>query len=327
MERRNFIKKTLLATGVLSVTSAENFVSAVSTTGTSVVNDMGTFSSGKENALSNRQMVSENNTPLLKSIMWGTVGSQGSVLDKCKAIKAAGFDGIEPNSHMDRKEVLDAMKATELKASSVCNSKHWDLLMSHPDVDVRRKGIEAMIVAMEDAKAYGTDAVLLVPGREDENTSYEDCWKRSTECIRELVPVAEEMRIKICIENVWNNFLLSPMEMRMYLEQFDSTFVRMYFDCGNILVYGWPEHWISALESLIGRIHIKEFSKQKADKEGRWAGFGVNLTEGDVRWKEVMMEIRRHYNGGWLTTEQGSSKTTEELKDLSGRLDKILALY
>lgn len=283
----------------------------------------GSAFSAEPDALHNAGM--DDRSTLLKSIMWGTVGMQGSVLDKCKAIKAAGYDGIEPNSHMDRKEVIEAMKATGLKASSVCNSKHWELLMSHPDADVRRKGIDAMIVAMEDAKAYGTDAVLLVPGRVDENTSYEDCWNRSTECIKELVPPAEKMKINICVENVWNNFLLSPIEMRMYLEQFKSSYVRMYFDCGNILVYGWPEQWIATLGNLIGRIHIKEFSRQKADKEGRWAGFGVSLTEGDVRWKEVMTEIRHHYKGTWLTTEQGSSKTADELKDLCGRMDKILA--
>jgi hexulose-6-phosphate isomerase len=320
MERRNFIKKTLLATGALSVTSTGTLVSAV-------YHPDALSAATQKTSSPDPKTLSENKTPLLKSIMWGTVGLQGSVADLCKAIKAAGFDGIEPNSHLDRNEVLDAMKTNGLKASSVCNAKHWELLMSHPDVEVRRKGMEAMIVAMEDAKAYGADAVLLVPGRVDEKTSYEDCWKRSTECIRELTPIAEEMRIKICIENVWNNFLLSPVEMRMYLEQFDSAFVRMYFDCGNILVYGWPEHWITALGSLIGRIHIKEFSRQKADKEGRWAGFNVNLTEGDVRWKEVMSAIRSHYTGGWLTTEQGSSKTAKELEELSGRLDKILALY
>ena len=315
MERRNFIKKALITTGALSVASTEGFISAIEKQ-TMVFPDNQTLTiSSKKNA-----------SPLLKSIMWGTVGMEGSVLEKCKAIKAAGFDGIEPNSHMDRNEVLDAMKATGLKASSVCNSKHWEEPMSHPDVANRKKGIENMITAMEDAKAYGTDAVLLVPGRVDDNTSYEDCWNRSTECIKELVPVAEKMKIKICIENVWNSFLLSPIEMRYYLEQFNSPYVGMYFDCGNILVYGWPEQWISILGSSIGRIHIKEFSKQKADKEGRWAGFNVNLTEGDVRWKEVMTEIKSSYTGGWLTTEQGSSKSVEELKDLCARLDKIIAM-
>jgi Sugar phosphate isomerases/epimerases len=315
MERRNFIKKAIITTGALSVASTKGFISAIDKQAIA-------FPENQERSISSI----ENASSLKKSIMWGTVGVSGSVLDKCKAIKAAGFDGIEPNSHMDRNEVLDAMKTTGLIASSVCNSKHWDVPMSHTDASIRKKGIENMIVAMEDAKAYGTDAVLLVPGRVDDNTSYKDCWNRSTECIKELVPVAEKMKIKICIENVWNNFLLSPIEMRYYLEQFNSPYVGMYFDCGNILVYGWPEQWISILGNQIGRIHIKEFSKQKADKEGRWAGFNVLLTEGDVRWKEVMTEVRSSYSGGWLTTEQGSSKSLEELKDLSVRLDKIIAM-
>jgi hexulose-6-phosphate isomerase len=265
-------------------------------------------------------------TALKKSIMWGSVGMQGSILEKCKAIKEAGFEGIEPNSHMDRKEVLDAMQATGLKASSVCNSKHWDLPMSHPDKAIRQQGMDAMIVAMEDAKAYGTDAVLLVPGRVDENVSYDDCWKRSTACIRQLLPVAQDLKVKICIENVWNNFILSPLEARSYIDQFNSPYVGFYFDCGNILVYGWPEQWIKILGYRVGRIHIKEFSNKIGNSQGKNAGFGVKLTEGDVRWKEVIEQIRNEYVGGWLTTEQGSSRTLEDLKDLSSRFDTILAM-
>ncbi|MDR0573227.1 MAG: sugar phosphate isomerase/epimerase [Tannerella sp.] len=324
MKRRNFIKQTLFTAGTLSVASTGNFFPAAGQIAGKTALPSKTSSPESGNLAAG---VSENKSPLLKSIMWGTVGLKGSVLEKCKAIKAAGFDGIEPNSHMDRNEVIDAMKATGLKASSVCNSKHWESLMSHPEASVRRKGIENMTIAMEDAQAYGADAVLLVPGRVDENTAYEDCWKYSTECIKELTPLAEKMQVKICIENVWNNFLLSPVEMRMYISQFNSRYVGSYFDCGNILVYGWPEHWIATLGNQIGRIHVKEFSRQIADKQGRWAGFNVKLTEGDVRWKEVMSEIKRHYSGGWLTTEQGNSSTPEELKDLSDRLDRILALY
>ena len=304
MHRRYFFKKSLLAAGALSVSSLDSFA-----------------------AIASKMEINQApQSGLKKSIMWGTVGMEGTVLEKCKAIKAAGFDGIEPNSHMDRKEVLDAMQATGLKASSVCNSKHWNLLLSHPDREIRQQGMEAMIVAMEDAKAYGTDAVLLVPGRVDENVSYDDCWKRSTACIRQLLPVAQDLKVKICIENVWNNFILSPLEARAYIDQFNSPYVGFYFDCGNILVYGWPEQWINILGYRIGRIHIKEFSKQIGDKQGRSAGFGVKLTEGDVRWKEVMQQIRNEYTGGWLTTEQGNSKSLEELKDLNSRLSKIMAM-
>jgi len=304
MHRRNFIKNTLLATGALPV--------ALFDIQTTVASEMSVDQSPQSG--------------FQKSIMWGTVGMQGTVLEKCKAIKEAGFDGIEPDSHMDRQEVLDAMQATGLKASSVCNSKHWDIPLSHSDKTIRQQGMEAMIVAMEDAKAYGTDAVLLVPGRVNQNVSYDDCWNRSTACIRQLLPVAQDLKVKICVENVWNNFILSPLEARSYVDQFNSPYVGFYFDCGNILVYGWPEQWIRILGYRIGRIHIKEYSKQIGDRQGRSAGFGAKLTEGDVRWDDVMQQIRNEYTSGWLTTEQGNSKSLEDLKDLCSRLDNIMKM-
>jgi hexulose-6-phosphate isomerase len=306
MERRNFIKNTLVATGAFAFSSA-----------------------GEKLFAGNAPVTSPPfpaTTRFKKSVMWGTVGLEGSVLDKCKVIKEAGYNGIEPNSHMDRNEVSAAMKSTGLIASSVCCSTHWENPLSHPDASVRRKGLDGMIVALEDAKAYGTDAVLLVPGVVNETVRYDECWSRSVEGIRQLLPVAEKLDVKICIENVWNNFLLSPMEACNYVDQFNSDYVRFYFDCSNILVYGWPEQWIRILGKRIGRIHIKEFSKQEADKQGRWAGFNVKLTEGDVDWKSVMEEAHKSYNSEWLTTEQGNSQTSADLKDLSKRFDKILAM-
>ena len=207
MHRRDFLKNALLAAGVLSFPYLRAGVLADSV---SVPAD-------------DKEPVSGD---FRKSIMWGTVGMEGSVLDKCKAIKAAGYDGIEPNSHMDRDEVLAAMRETGLVASSVCNVHHWAKPLSHPDAAVRQEGIDAMIVAMEDAKAYGTDAVLLVPGIVNEEVSYDDCWNRSTECIKELIPTAEKLGVKICIENVWNNFLLSPVEACNYVDQFKSPYVK-----------------------------------------------------------------------------------------------------
>lgn len=304
MKRRNFIKNTLLATGALSFSSLNNNAFAGGNTGFTEL--------------------ASTSAALKKSIMWGTVGMTGSVMDKCKAIKAAGYDGIEPNSHMDRKEVLSAMKATGLIASSVCCTTHWSKQLSSPDANIRKEGVEGVIVSLEDCKAYGTDAMLLVPGVVNDSVTYDECWNRSTEEIKKLLPVAEKLKVKICIENVWNNFLLSPLEAKRYVEQFNSPYVKFYFDCGNILIYGWPEQWIHILGDKIGRIHIKEFSKEKADKEGRGAGFNVKLTEGDVNWKRVMEEIHKNYHGTWLTTEQGDSKSPDELKDLCSRLDKIV---
>ena len=261
-----------------------------------------------------------------KSIMWGTVGVQGSILDKCKAVKEAGYQGIEPNSHMDRKEVIDAAKTTGLALTDVCCNTHWGKPLSHPEATVRQEGYEGVIVALEDAHAYGTDAILLVPGVVNDTVTYDECWERSTEGIRKLLPAAEKLKVAICVENVWNNFLLSPMEACRFVDQFNSPYVKFYFDCGNILAYGWPEQWINILGNRVGRIHIKEYSKKIADKQGRSAGFSAPLTEGDVNWAKVMDALRKNYQHVWLTTEQGGNKTLDELKDLNGRFDKILSM-
>jgi len=301
MQRRNFLKNTIWATGALSLPLVANEVLAGCTASTPA-------------------------SMFKKSIMWESVGMQGSLLEKCKAIKAAGFQGIEPSSHMNRKELIDAAKLTGLTISDVCCSTHWNNPLTHPDAAVRQEGIEGATVAIEDAHEYGADAILLVPGVVNDTVTYDECWNRSVEGIKKLLPVAERLKVTICVENVWNNFILSPMEALYYVDQFNSPYVKFYFDCGNILIYGWPEQWIKILGDRTGRIHIKEFSRQIADQQGRWAGFNVSLTEGDVNWAKVMEALRNNYKNVWLTAEQGSSNTLEELKDLNQRFDKILSM-
>lgn len=306
MERRNFIKKAVAGIGILSLSSIDTEAFA----NNSPLTD-------------SKQMISSN---FKKSIMWETIGVKGSVLDKCKAVKMAGYDGIEPSSHMNREEVIDALKTTGLMVSSVCCSTHWSKPLSHPDESVRKEGIEGLITALEDARAYGTDSVLFVPGTVNDNMSYDDCWKRSTESLKKVLPTAKKLKVNICIENVWNNFILSPIEACNYIDQFKSSNVKFYFDCGNIFVYGWPEQWIKILGKRIGRIHIKEFSKKMAESQGKWKGFNVKLTEGDIDWQKVMNEVRKVYSNTWLTTEQKSGSSLEDLKDLSSRFDKIIQL-
>lgn len=257
--------------------------------------------------------------------MWNTVSMEGSIADKCKAIKAAGFAGIEPMSHLNRVEILDGMKAAGLVASSVCCSTHGNKPLSSPDPAIRQEGIDGIIVALEDAKTYSTDALLVVPGSVNEHVAYDECWNRSVECIKKILPVAEKLKVMICIENVWNNFLLSPLEAVRYVDQFNSPYVKFYFDCGNYCHIGWPDQWIRILGERIGRIHIKEFSRQLANSGRTRDGFNVKLSEGDIKWDKVLGEARNCYKGSWLTTEQGSSKTFEDLKDLNERFDKILS--
>jgi len=259
-----------------------------------------------------------------KGIMWGSNSVGKTIPEKFQSAKAAGFDGIEAMSHLDRNEVLKAMDATGLPVPSVCGAMHWKYLLSDPDPKVRESGVEALKLSLEDAKAFKADTVLLVPGRVTEAVSYDECWSRSVEEIRKAIPLAEKLKVKIAIENVWNNFLLSPMEAAEYIDQFKSPIVGFYFDCGNILAYGFPEQWIRILGKRIAKVHIKEYSRKLADSQGRSAGFKASLMEGDVNWPAVTKALDAIGYNDWATIEQPGGNTPEGLKDLCDRLIKIL---
>jgi len=269
---------------------------------------------------------SERRRPHKKGIMWATVGVPGNVREKMAAVKAAGFDGVEMMSHMDVEEVKAARQATGLEIPSVCGAHHWSKPLSHPDARVRREGIEALERALRDAHAYGATPVRLGPAVVNKEVSYEQAWERSQAAIREVLPLAAELRVKIAIENVWNHFLLSPLEAARYVDQFESPWVGWHFDCGNIVTYGWPEQWIRILGRRICKVHVKEFSRKKRDAEGLWKGFEVALLEGDNDWPAIMRALDEVGYGDWLITEQGGGDTQEGLRDLARRVDRILAL-
>jgi hexulose-6-phosphate isomerase len=201
---------------------------------------------------------------------------------------------------------------------------HWKYLLSDPDPKVRESGVEALKVSLEDAKAYGADTVLLVPGRVTDSVGYDECWNRSAEEIMKVIPLAEKLKVKIAIENVWNNFLLSPLEAADYVDQFKTPMLGFYFDCGNILAYGYPEQWIRILGKRIAKVHIKEYSRKMADSQGRSAGFKVSLLEGDVNWPAVTKALDEIGYNDWATIEQPGGNTPEGLKDLHDRLVRIL---
>ncbi len=262
---------------------------------------------------------------LKKAIMWGGIRVGKTIMERFQAAKVAGFDGVEVDSHLDRNEVLKARDATGMSVASVCDSKHWNMPLSSPDPKVREEGVAALKIALEDAKTFGADTVLLVPGRVTETVSYDECWNRSSEEIKKVVPFAENLKVKIAVENVWNSFLLSPLEAARYIDQFKSPWVGAYFDIGNILAFGWPEQWIKILGKRIAKIHIKEFSRKLADSEGRSKGFNVKLREGDVNWTAVMKALDETGYTGWATVEMGGGDTPEGLKDLCDRLKLIIA--
>jgi hexulose-6-phosphate isomerase len=254
-----------------------------------------------------------------KAIMYATIGYKGTVLEKFKAVKEAGFAGVEPMSHMKQDEVLKALEETGLKAASVCCDTHWGKPLSHPDEKVRQEGLEGLQQALKDAKKYGATSVLLVPGRVTKDVSYDDCFKRSVAEIKKAVPLAGELGVKIAIENVWNDFITKPEQAKDFLAAIDSPQVGWHFDIGNVLRYGKPEEWIPALGKRILKLHIKEYSQFKK--------FDVQFFEGDNNWPAIMKALDAVGYEGWGISEQPGKQSADAaaLKDLGQRMDKIFA--
>ena len=201
---------------------------------------------------------------LKKGIMWGTVSVPGSVLEKMKAIKQAGFEGVEMSSHMDQEEVLRARDETGLVIPSVCGIHHWKKTLSDPDPAVRAEGLQALEQTLRDAKRYGASSVLLVPAVVTKEVTYDEAWSRSRAEIRTAIPLASELGVKIAVENVGNQFLLSPLEAARYVDEFNSPSVGWHFDVGNNFSNGgWPEQWIRILGKRIQKLHIKEFVRRQ----------------------------------------------------------------
>ena len=268
---------------------------------------------------------SVNKRNLRKAIMYETVKTGSSVLEKFQAVKAAGFEGVEPSSHMDQAEVLSALKVSGLSAASVCCSTHWKKPLTDPDPAVREEGLRGLQQALRDAKAYGASSVLLVAGAVKKNVSYDDAYKRSQAEIRKALPLAEELGVKIAVENVWNQFLLSPLEAARYIDEFSSPAVGWHFDVGNVINYGWPEQWIHILGKRIQKLHIKEYSRAKRDKTGPSSGFNVRYLEGDNDWPAIMKALDDVGYTGWGIAEQPGGNSPEGLKELADGMDRIFA--
>ena len=258
--------------------------------------------------------------------MWGTVGVPGSVLEKMRAIKDAGFEGVEPMGGMNQDEVVKGLEATGLKAGSVCCHTHWAKPLSDPNPAVREAGLEGLRISLRDARRYGAPAVLLVPAVVNASVPYAEAYRRSQEEIKKVVPLAEELGVRIAIENVWNHFLLSPLEAARYVDELQSPNVGWHLDCGNIIHYGWAQHWVQSLGKRIATLHIKEYSRAKADKQGKWAGFDAEFLKGDNDWPAIMKALDDIGYDGWGIAEQPGAGSPEGLRKLSSEMDQIFAL-
>lgn len=267
----------------------------------------------------------EKRIKIKKALKFGMVKENLSILDKFRLLKDLGFDGVELDSpnNLNKKDILEARDKTGLLLPGVVNSMHWKYPLSSPDPVVRERCVDSMKTALSDCRDYGGNTVLLVAGKVDETMSYDDAWKRTQAEIRKLLPYTEKTGVKIAIENVWNNFLLSPMEAANYIDAFDHPMIGWHFDVGNVVRYGWPEQWIKILNKRILKLDIKEYSRKKQQEEGVSKGFNVELLEGDCNWPVVMDALESiDYQGGWGAAEVpgGDRKRLEKISLL---MDKI----
>jgi hexulose-6-phosphate isomerase len=256
---------------------------------------------------------------LHKALQIGMLPKGLSDADKFKLAKKCGYEGIEGNPMAD----LDAARQLGKLARDAGAPIHsivyggWGAPFSDPDPKVIEKGLAGMETALRSAKALGADAVLLVPAIVKEDVSYGDAYKRSQEHIRKLLPLAKELEVIIAVENVWNKFLLSPLEFARYVDQFESPWLKAYFDIGNVVIYGYSQDWIRTLGKRIVKIHLKDFKREGY----QWK----NLLEGDVNWPEVRRALEEIEYNGFLTPEL-SGGDEAYLTELSGRIDKIIAM-
>jgi L-ribulose-5-phosphate 3-epimerase len=267
---------------------------------------------------------------LKRGIMLQTVPGSMSLMDKFKMIKDAGFDGVEAVGSADRDEVLKARDASGLLIPSVCDGVHWVKTLTDPNPTARALGVEGLKTALQDCKTYGGSSVLLVPGIVNKQVSYAEAYERSQTEIRKAIPLAEELGVKIAIENVWNQFLLSPLEAARYVDEFKSSAVGWHFDVGNVINTGWPEQWIRILGKRIQKLHIKEYSRKLRDEHGLWKGFAVDYLEGDNDWPAVMRALDDIGYDGWAIAEPAYHPPGLDDKafvsHVREKMDQILAL-
>jgi len=244
-----------------------------------------------------------------KAVKFQMIQEKLSVVDKFKLLKDLGFDGVEAYHRLklDPRELVKARDATGLPIHGVTGAG------------------KDLAGAIELARVCGASSVLVVAGAVNKQSSYDENYRATQKWIREAIPLAQKHGLRLLVENVWNNFLLSPLEMARYLDEFESETVGSYFDVGNVVRFGWPEQWIRILKHRIGKLDVKEYSRKKQMNEGLRKGFQVELGEGDCGWPDVRKALLEIGYRGWATAEvRGGDR--KRLADIAERMDRVLGL-
>jgi hexulose-6-phosphate isomerase len=264
--------------------------------------------------------------PIAAAVEYSMLPKNASIQERFQMAQDAGFERIECPTTPGEAEA-EAMKAAASKAGirihSVMNMDHWKYPLSSSDPAVVEKSLEGARTSLRNAKLWGADTVLIVPGVVDDKTPYRDAYKRSQESIRKLLPLAEELHVIIAVEEVWNKFLLSPMEFAQYVDSFGSPWLRAYFDVGNVVLYGYPQDWIRTLGNRIVKLHIKDFSFRRDPVSHKNVTEWVSLGDGDIDWPAIYSALKDIGYRGTATVELESGNATY-LKEVCRRLNLIL---
>ncbi len=247
--------------------------------------------------------------------------------------KEAGFDGVELTfanegslhinlSNAELQSIRRHAESIDLELPSTYTGLNWQVQMTAADPDVRANAARINERMLEIAHEIGANTLLVVPGVVDEHTAYDDAYNRARDAIGDLVPKARSLGVAIGVENVWNKFLLSPLEFARFVDEINDPHVGAYFDVGNILAYGYPEQWIRILGKRIKKCHVKDFVVQRP------GGYFTTLLEGSVDWPAV----RRAWNDlgydDFVTVEIGPMRHNPALgaRIMADSLDTIFGL-
>ena len=256
---------------------------------------------------------------LLKACQYNMLPKDLKDAEKFALAKKCGFEGIELNGPIADLAAAKEMGALARQAGvpihGVVNG--WGGPLSDPKPENVAKGIASMETSLRCAKAVGADAVLLVPAVVNEEVGYGEAWERSQKNVRTLLPLAKELQVIIAVENVWNKFLLSPLEFARYVDEFDDPWLKAYIDVGNMIQFGFAQDWLRTVGKRIVKIHLKDFKR----KDNR---FTASLLEGDVNWPQVRKALDEIGYKGYMTTELDPGDEAY-LTDVAQRMDKISA--
>lgn len=272
-----------------------------------------------------------------KGICYVCIPPAGDAVERFRAVRAWGFEGVEltfdePGAGPLTLETTEgeAHRLAESAAtvgielpSAMCGAALRATPILHPDPAVRDQAVRNLERALERTKWLGAGAVLVHPGQLRDNTRYDDAYTWTREVLGSLRDAVDRTGVELLIENVWNKFLLSPLEMRAIVDSVGHPSIGVYFDVGNIVLFGYPEQWVDILGRRIKRVHVKDFKRAV----GSGAGF-CQLLDGDANYPAVMRALRGIGYDGYLMSEVSRRELPEgqSMRDVALRLDQILAM-